>query len=66
MKNNRTEFIPRFNLTLLLPRYWMMWTGIAIIGASAMVPPALRDPLLGKTWHAGWAFGKKRTSTGVD
>ncbi|EFD1686371.1 lipid A biosynthesis (KDO)2-(lauroyl)-lipid IVA acyltransferase [Escherichia coli] len=58
MKNNRTEFIPRFNLTLLLPRYWMMWTGIAIIGASAMVPPALRDPLLGKLGTLVGRLGK--------
>ncbi|HDI5842433.1 TPA: lipid A biosynthesis (KDO)2-(lauroyl)-lipid IVA acyltransferase, partial [Escherichia coli] len=58
MKNNRTEFIPRFNLTLLLPRYWMTWIGIAIISASAMVPPALRDPLLGKLGRLVGRLGK--------
>ncbi|MCZ5371293.1 lauroyl-Kdo(2)-lipid IV(A) myristoyltransferase, partial [Escherichia coli] len=34
------------------------WTGIAIIGASAMVPPALRDPLLGKLGTLVGRLGK--------
>ncbi|EOR5805133.1 lauroyl-Kdo(2)-lipid IV(A) myristoyltransferase, partial [Escherichia coli] len=58
MKNIRTEFIPRFNLTLCFPRYWMTWTGIGIICVFAMVPPALRDPLLGKLGMLVGRLGK--------
>lgn len=39
MKNNKTEFIPRFRKALLLPRYWLTWFGLAIIGVFAAIPP---------------------------
>ncbi|EJZ2266280.1 lauroyl-Kdo(2)-lipid IV(A) myristoyltransferase [Escherichia albertii] len=58
MKNSKTEFIPRFRKTLLLPRYWLTWLGLAIIGVFAVIPPSLRDPILEKLGGLAGRLGK--------
>lgn len=46
-KKSQSEFIPQFQRSFLAPRYWGSWLGIGAFAALAMVPPKLRDPLLG-------------------
>ncbi|CAK9884825.1 MAG: Lipid A biosynthesis myristoyltransferase [Candidatus Erwinia impunctatus] len=47
-KKSAIEFIPVFQKSFLLPRYWGNWLAIIICAGLAWVPVALRDPLLGK------------------
>ncbi len=58
MKKCKIEFIPRFRKSLLLPRYWFTWIGLAIICVFAVIPPALRDPVLGKLGMLAGYVGK--------
>lgn len=46
-KKSNTEFIPVFQKSFLLPKYWGAWLGIGAFAGMALLPPALRDPILG-------------------
>lgn len=46
-KKTNNEFIPRFEKAFLHPRYWGSWLGVGAFAGLALMPPALRDPLLG-------------------
>gem|GEM_PF-6113648 len=56
-KKSNIEFIPEFKNEFLHPRYWSAWLGIGAIAAAAMIPPAIRDPLLAKLGRLGGRFG---------
>ncbi|HCO8300397.1 TPA: lauroyl-Kdo(2)-lipid IV(A) myristoyltransferase [Escherichia coli] len=58
MKSRKSEFIPEFKKSLLLPRYWITWFGIIIIIIFSMIPPSLRDPVLGKLGILAGHIGK--------
>jgi len=47
-KKNNTEFIPVFERSFLKPKYWGSWLAIGGLAAMAMLPPKVRDPLLGR------------------
>ena len=47
-KKNNIEFIPKFEKSFLLPRYWGAWFGVFAFGAIALTPASFRDPILGK------------------
>ena len=47
-KKNSAEYIPEFENSFLRPAYWGAWLGIAAFAGIAMIPAAVRDPLLGK------------------
>lgn len=57
-KKSTIEFIPTFTRSLLHPRHWGSWIGVSAFAAIAMVPPALRDPMLAKLGHLGGKLGK--------
>ncbi|HFG4068898.1 TPA: lauroyl-Kdo(2)-lipid IV(A) myristoyltransferase [Escherichia coli] len=42
-----TEYIPRFRVAFLHPRYWLIWCGTGLICLMAFIPSDLRDPVLG-------------------
>ncbi|AUX93763.1 lauroyl-Kdo(2)-lipid IV(A) myristoyltransferase [Mixta gaviniae] len=46
-KKSNTEFIPVFQKSFLLPKYWGAWLGIGAFAGMALLPPSLRDPILG-------------------
>lgn len=46
-KKSNVEFIPVFQKSFLLPRYWGSWLGVGAFAALTLMPPRLRDPLLG-------------------
>ena len=46
-KKSNIEFIPVFQKSFLLPKYWGAWLGIGAFAGMALLPPALRDPILG-------------------
>lgn len=46
-KKSPAEFIPVFQKSFLAPRYWGSWLAIGACAGIALVPPRLRDPLLG-------------------
>ncbi|KQN53068.1 lauroyl-Kdo(2)-lipid IV(A) myristoyltransferase [Erwinia sp. Leaf53] len=46
-KKSPTEFIPVFQKSFLAPRHWGSWLAIGACAGIALVPPRLRDPLLG-------------------
>lgn len=46
-KKSDVEFIPVFEKSFLKPRYWGSWLAVGAFTAVALVPPRLRDPLLG-------------------
>ncbi|KQN51970.1 lipid A biosynthesis (KDO)2-(lauroyl)-lipid IVA acyltransferase [Serratia sp. Leaf50] len=41
------EFIPQFQKSFYLPRYWGVWLGVGAMAAMAYVPAPVRDPILG-------------------
>lgn len=47
IKKSHVEFIPVFKKSFLQPRYWGSWLAVGAFAAIAMVPPRLRDPVLG-------------------
>ena len=47
-KKNNIEFIPKFEKSFLLPRYWGAWLGVFAFAGIALTPPSFRDPILGK------------------
>ncbi|VFP79751.1 lauroyl-Kdo(2)-lipid IV(A) myristoyltransferase [Candidatus Erwinia haradaeae] len=46
-KQSHVEFIPLFQKSFLLPRYWGIWLGITILATITLIPARLRDPVLG-------------------
>lgn len=46
-KKSNVEFIPTFQKSFLLPRYWGSWLAVGAFAGLALVSPRLRDPLLG-------------------
>ncbi len=46
-KKNDNRFTPVFQKSFLAPRYWGSWLAIAGFAGLAMLPPGIRDPLLG-------------------
>lgn len=41
-----SEFIPRFKIAFLYPRYWGAWLAVLLFALVALVPAVIRDPLL--------------------
>ncbi|KAB8307894.1 lauroyl-Kdo(2)-lipid IV(A) myristoyltransferase [Erwinia endophytica] len=46
-QKNNIEFIPVFQRSFLLPRYWGNWLLIGACAGLAWIPAGIRDPLLG-------------------
>ncbi|MCL9645582.1 MULTISPECIES: lauroyl-Kdo(2)-lipid IV(A) myristoyltransferase [Pantoea] len=46
-KKNNSEFIPVFQRSFLKPKYWGSWLAVGALAGMAMLPPRLRDPVLG-------------------
>ncbi|WP_288656642.1 lauroyl-Kdo(2)-lipid IV(A) myristoyltransferase [Pantoea sp. UBA6567] len=46
-KKNNSEFIPVFQRSFLKPKYWGSWLAVGALAGMAMLPPSLRDPVLG-------------------
>lgn len=46
-KKSSNEFIPVFQPSFLLPKYWGNWLAIGACAAMAWVPARVRDPVLG-------------------
>ena len=57
-KKNHSEFIPEFQKAFLHPRYWGAWLGVGAFAGLALLPPGLRDPLLGKIGRLAGRLGK--------
>jgi len=57
-KNNQIEFIPTFNKSFLLPRYWGSWLGVGAFASLTLVTPRLRDPLLGALGRLAGKFAR--------
>lgn len=57
-KKKNTEFIPVFQKSFLLPKYWGAWLGIGAFAVMAMLPAALRDPVLGAAGRLAGRFAK--------
>ncbi|MFB0710513.1 lipid A biosynthesis (KDO) 2-(lauroyl)-lipid IVA acyltransferase [Buttiauxella noackiae ATCC 51607] len=57
-KKSHSEFIPEFQKAFLHPKFWGAWLGVGAFAGLAMLPPALRDPLLGKVGRIAGRFGK--------
>ncbi|WP_455915598.1 lauroyl-Kdo(2)-lipid IV(A) myristoyltransferase [Pantoea agglomerans] len=46
-KKSNIEFIPTFQKSFLLPKYWGNWLTIGAFAGLAWLPAGMRDPLLG-------------------
>lgn len=46
-KKSQTEFIPVFKKAFLKPKYWGAWLAIGACAGMALLPAAVRDPVLG-------------------
>ncbi|WLI76059.1 lauroyl-Kdo(2)-lipid IV(A) myristoyltransferase [Kosakonia sp. H02] len=57
-KKNNIEYIPEFESEFRHPRHWGAWLGVLAFMGAAMIPPAVRDPLLGKLGRLAGRFGK--------
>lgn len=57
-KKNNSEYLPEFEREFLHPRYWGAWLGVMAFAGVAMIPPAVRDPLLAKMGRLGGRLGK--------
>jgi lauroyl-KDO2-lipid IV(A) myristoyltransferase len=57
-KKNTTEFIPVFQKSFLLPKYWGAWLSIGAFAGMAMLPAAIRDPILGAAGRLAGRFAK--------
>lgn len=58
-KNKFIEYIPRFKISLLHPRYWLNWFGVLLIVIIAIIPVTLRDSVLAKMGVFVGKLGKK-------
>ena len=57
-KKSSTEFIPVFQKPFLAPRHWGSWLAIGACAGIALVPPRLRDPLLGGLGRMAGKFAR--------
>lgn len=57
-KKNNIEYIPEFEKSFRHPRNWAAWLGVYTFAGIAMLPAALRDPLLGKIGRLAGRLGK--------
>lgn len=57
-EKNNGEYIPEFEPEFRHPRNWGAWLGVLAFAGVAMIPPSLRDPLLGKLGRLAGKFGK--------
>lgn len=57
-KKSHSEFIPEFQKAFLHPKFWGAWIGVGAFAGLAMLPPSIRDPLLGKVGRIAGRFGK--------
>ncbi|CAI8830156.1 MULTISPECIES: lauroyl-Kdo(2)-lipid IV(A) myristoyltransferase [Kosakonia] len=57
-KKNTAEYIPVFEKEFRYPRYWGAWLGVLAFAGVALIPPSVRDPLLGKLGRLVGKFGK--------
>ena len=57
-KKSHSEFIPEFQKAFLHPKFWGAWLGVGAFAGIAMLPPSIRDPLLGKVGRIAGRFGK--------
>ncbi|EOS93226.1 lauroyl-Kdo(2)-lipid IV(A) myristoyltransferase [Erwinia tracheiphila] len=57
-KKSNIEFIPVFQRSFLLPRYWGSWLALGACVAMAWVPGSVRDPLLGAMGRLAGKFAK--------
>ncbi|XTZ40010.1 lauroyl-Kdo(2)-lipid IV(A) myristoyltransferase [Salmonella enterica] len=57
-KKNNAEYIPEFESEFLHPRYWGTWLGVLAFAGVALLPPTIRDPMLGKLGRIAGKFGK--------
>ena len=57
-KKSHGEFIPEFQKAFLHPKFWGAWLGVGAFAGLAMLPPSIRDPLLGKAGRIAGRFGK--------
>ena len=51
-KKNNIEFIPKFEKSFLLPRYWGAWLGVFAFAGIALTPPSFRDPPRPHLYHS--------------
>lgn len=57
-RKNHSEYIPEFEKAFRYPRYWGAWIGVFAFAGVALLPPSVRDPLLGKLGRLAGRFGK--------
>ncbi len=57
-KKSQSEFIPVFHKSFLKPKYWGVWLGIGACAGMALVPAALRDPILSVAGRIAGRFAK--------
>lgn len=57
-KKSNIEFIPIFQKSFLLPRYWGSWLAIGLCAAMAWIPARMRDPLLGALGRFAGKYAK--------
>lgn len=57
-KKNNNEYIPRFESEFRHPRNWGAWLGVLAFAGMALIPPTVRDPLLGKLGRLAGKLGK--------
>ncbi|MGS3572228.1 hypothetical protein ACB264_10980 [Klebsiella pneumoniae] len=65
-KKNNIEFIPKFEKSFLLPRYWGAWLGVFAFAGIALTPPSFRDTAPRQTRSSGRASGEKLAPPGAD
>jgi len=57
-KKNNSEYIPQFEGEFRHPRHWGAWLGVLAFAGVALIPPAVRDPLLAKLGRFAGRRGK--------
>ncbi|WP_312042948.1 lauroyl-Kdo(2)-lipid IV(A) myristoyltransferase [Erwinia sp.] len=57
-KKSNIEFIPTFQKSFLLPRYWGSWLAIGFCAGLAWIPARLRDPFLGALGRFAGKYAK--------
>ena len=61
-QRSNVEFIPQFEKSFLLPKYWGAWLGVGTMVAMAYLPVRVRDPILATVgrWAGKLAGGARR------
>ncbi|WP_039056630.1 lauroyl-Kdo(2)-lipid IV(A) myristoyltransferase [Enterobacter sp. Bisph1] len=55
---NTAEYIPEFESEFRHPRNWGAWLGVLAFAGVALIPPSVRDPVLGKLGRMAGKLGK--------